>query len=323
MISPTTDHSLTFTEALQSGHRPALAQFPKSDLHNHALLGSRRERLEEHIGKRIPEPGPLTSIAALDQYVVTFLAPHLIDRVGFIYGMGACFQQAREDGVNLLEMSVDSAFVTHFPGRANGLVNLIQEIHRAIAPGICLIPQLGLNRAGNIPTLMNQVIEAIDAGFFQSIDLYGDELCRPASDFREIYENAAAAGWRLCAHAGEFGNAESVRSTVEVLNLQYVQHGIAAANAPDIMQWLADRKVQLNICPSSNVALHRVPSLREHPARRLFDHGVRITLNTDDLMIFGQSIVDEYFNCYSSGLFTARELDIIRVQGLESLKSIP
>lgn len=318
-----TQFTADFIRSLQLYDADALARIPKSDLHNHALLGSRRERLADRIGQAIPDPGVMKSMADLDQYILTHLAPHLLDRSGFIYGMGACFQQALEDGVSLLEMSVDSAFITLFPGRGKGLVNLIREMQRAIAPDIHIIPQLGLNRAGNIPTLLHQVIEAIDTGFFQSIDLYGDELCRPALDFREIYQTAAAAGWRLCAHAGEFGNAESVRNTVEVLNLQFVQHGIAAADSPDVMKWLADRQTQLNICPSSNVLLHRVRNLREHPIRELFNHGIRLTLNTDDLMVFGQGINDEYLNCYRVGLFSAGELDIIRQQGLESLKSIP
>ena len=62
--------------------------------------------------------------------------------------------------------------------------------------------------------------------------------------------------------------------------------------------------------------LSRAQSIATHPIRILFDHGVKVTINTDDLMIFDQSICDEYFNLFESGLFSAEELDVIRQQGI-------
>ena len=68
---------------------------------------------------------------------------------------------------------------------------------------------------------------------------------------------------------------------VEVLELDEVQHGIAAAGSSRVMTELARRGVRLNICPTSNLKLGRVASLRDHPIRRLHDAGVRVTVNTD------------------------------------------
>jgi adenosine deaminase len=68
--------------------------------------------------------------------------------------------------------------------------------------------------------------------------------------------------------------------------------------------------------PTSNLKLKRVKSLETHPARILFDNGVKITINSDDIMIFNQSVSDEFFNLYKAKLFLPEELDIIRLNGL-------
>ena len=127
---------------------------------------------------------------------------------------------------------------------------------------------------------------------------------------------AKDAGLRLKAHTGEWGDANSVQRAVEELGLDEVQHGIAAAEFKAVMRFLADHRIRLNICPTSNVMLGRVDSVAVHPIRKLYDAGVRVTVNTDDLLMFGQSVSDEYLNLYRAGVFSAAELDQIRQNGL-------
>jgi len=127
---------------------------------------------------------------------------------------------------------------------------------------------------------------------------------------------AKEAGLALKAHVGEWGDADSVQRAVEELELDEVQHGIAAAQSSSVMKFLADNRIRLNMCPTSNVLLGRVESLAEHPIRKLYDAGVKVTVNTDDLLVFGQSVSDEFLNLYQTGLFTVAELDEIRRNGL-------
>lgn len=310
-------HSTDFISALQQRDRGALARIPKSDLHNHALLGSRRSKLEAWSGKGIPAPpSKMKTISEMDAYLFGNLAPALMSHEGFAFGLGAAFQQAKEDGVNVLEMSIDSSFVRAFPNGANDLVALIKEIKNTVAPELMFIPQLGINRGGQPDWLMEDLLQGFETGYFRSIDLYGDELAQPPEIFKEIYQAAAAAGLHLKAHVGEFGDAASVRHTVEVLELEQVQHGIAAASSPEVMRWLSSNNIQLNVCPTSNVMLCRAESIASHPIRTLFDYGVKVTVNTDDLMIFDQSVSDEFYNLFDCGLFSAEELDEIRLEGL-------
>jgi adenosine deaminase len=82
------------------------------------------------------------------------------------------------------------------------------------------------------------------------------------------------------------------------------------------MRALANANVRLNICPTSNVKLGRIKSLAAHPIRALFDAGVRATIDTDDPLIFGTTLSEEFLAVFETGLMTAAELDAIRLEAL-------
>ena len=74
--------------------------------------------------------------------------------------------------------------------------------------------------------------------------------------------------------------------------------------------------------PESNIALKIVKSYKTHPIRILFDYGVKVTVNTDDVMLFNAGNSEQYLRLFKSGLLSAEELDLIRMNGLGSLKSV-
>jgi len=82
------------------------------------------------------------------------------------------------------------------------------------------------------------------------------------------------------------------------------------------MRMLADNHVRLNVCPTSNVMLGRVDRLETHPIRRLYDAGVEVTVNTDDVLVFGSGVSEEFLSLYQAKVFNADELDGIRRGGL-------
>lgn len=153
---------------------------------------------------------------------------------------------------------------------------------------------------------------------FYSIDLYGDEFAQPIENFKCIYHRAKSEGLRLKAHVGEWGTAEDVRKAVEELELDEVQHGIAAVNDESVVRFLADNHIRLNITPTSNVLLGRVASMKTHPIGRLYRNGVDITINSDDILIFDSDVSKEYLRLYEAGCLTAEELESIRRNGLKS-----
>ena len=240
--------------------------------------------------------------------------PYMNNWPAFEFTAGAAVRHACSDGVVPLESSFDIWAVRHHPDGLRGLAAFAASLQSQFRGQVDFRPEVGFSRSYVAkPDLMTSLSGAIETGVFRSIDMYAFEHdCEPEA-VRWIYEKAGAAGMKLKAHVGEFGGADEVKRTVEVLQLDEVQHGIAAAESTAVMNWLADNRIRLNVCPTSNVMLGAVADLKSHPIRALYDHGVQVTINTDDLMIFGQSVSDEYLNLYRAGVFTADELDAIRL----------
>ena len=178
---------------------------------------------------------------------------------------------------------------------------------------------IGLSRHCSI-SYMEKCLEPFwDHKEFYSIDLYGDELAQPIENFAPIYKKAKQHGLRLKAHIGEWGTAKDVMNGIELLQLDEVQHGIAAATSSEVINYLVSNKIRLNITPSSNIKLGRVASLEVHPIKELYRSGVDVTINSDDVLVFDSDVSNEYLRLYKANNLTAKELDDIRINGLRVL----
>jgi adenosine deaminase len=310
--------SRNFQQALAEEDLNALRGVPKGDLHCHGILAGNRRDWEAWLGGPVPVPPlPMDGLGGMHRYLGEVWRPLARTRAGMEFGLRAAFRQAQADGVTVLEMSYDTIIFDFYPEGVDTAVAILQAIHREVAPEIDFRPELGLNQAGDMAQMKAYFEAAAATGCFGAVDLYGPEGQRDLRDFVPFYRRAAALGWKRKAHSGEFGTAESVWRAVEVLELDAVQHGIGAADSQEVMRRLRNRGVQLNICPSSNIGLGRVPSLREHPIRRLFDAGVRVTVNSDDIFLFDRTVSQEFLALYQEGVFSAAELDAIRLAALD------
>ena len=102
------------------------------------------------------------------------------------------------------------------------------------------------------------------------------------------------------------------------LDLDEVQHGIAIMSDPSAVKEIKDRKIVFNVCPSSNIKLGIVHSYKLHPIGQMYRAGLAVTINTDDLLVFDETLSQQYLSLYSSGVLTAEELDCIRKLSLRS-----
>jgi len=126
-----------------------------------------------------------------------------------------------------------------------------------------------------------------------AVGIGGDELKGPAELFRDVYAWAADRGLRLTAHAGETGPPESVWGALN-LRAERIGHGLSALHDADLLEELAQRQVPVEVCLTSNRRTGLCPNLNDHPAKSYFDHGVMITLNTDDPAMFDTTLAREY-----------------------------
>ena len=305
---------MNFIEALSTDNLIAIRAAPKTDVHCHAFFSTRRENVERWIGHSLTKPPPkMNGLEEMMVYADAVLASPIKHREGFEFVGVSAMNDAVQDGVVMLEMSFDIRLAEFYPDGVAGLCAFIETLVERYREEAELRPELGFSR-GNAddPKLMSLAHEAVESGAFQSIDLYSRQEVCPPEVMKPLFAKARAAGMKRKAHVGEFGGAEEVRRTVEVLDLDEVQHGIGAAESVEVMRWLAEHQIRLNVCPTSNVMLGGVSDLASHPIRVLFDNGVSMTINTDDLMIFGQSVSEEYRNLYQAGVFSAQELEDIR-----------
>lgn len=305
---------MNFIEALTTDNLTAIKAAPKTDVHCHAFFSARRESVESWLGHPLTKPPlKMKGVEGMMAYADAILAPHIKHREGFEFVAVSAMDDAVQDGVVLLEMSFDIRLAEFYPDGLAGLWAFIEKLVERYAAKADLRPELGFSR-GNAddPTLMNLAHEAVEMGVFQSIDLYSRQEVCPPEVMKPLFTKARAAGMKLKAHVGEFEGADEIRRTVKVLDLDEVQHGIAAVESVEVMRWLSEHQIRLNVCPTSNVMLGGVSDLASHPIRVLFDNGIPVTINTDDLMIFGQSVSEEYQNLYRAGVFSAQELDDIR-----------
>jgi adenosine deaminase len=126
-----------------------------------------------------------------------------------------------------------------------------------------------------------------------AFDLAGDEKAYPPSLYVEVIERLEGSGLKLTTHYGESGGPQFPREAIEALGSMRLGHGISVAWDPEVTALARDRGVTLEMCPTSNVRTGGIPSLREHPARRLLDEGVRVTINTDNPGLFAIDLTHE------------------------------
>jgi aminodeoxyfutalosine deaminase len=158
----------------------------------------------------------------------------------------------------------------------------------------------------------------------------GDELSVPTEAFRAVYERAGEIGLHRLIHAGEVGGPEKIREAIELLGAERIGHGIAAINDPDLMDFLANRQIPLELCPGSNLKTgalalqlgRKAATIDDHPLPALLRHGIPIVLSTDDPAMFHTTLQTEYENAARMGL-QQDELTRIVEMGFQHAFSAP
>lgn len=126
-----------------------------------------------------------------------------------------------------------------------------------------------------------------------AIGLAGDEA-HPGDPFNDVFAAARDAGLHVVHHAGEAEGPASIRQALGPGRTERLGHGIRVLDDPDLVAEVRERRIPLEVCPSSNVALGFAPSLDEHPLPRLRDAGLIVTINTDIPSLIGAPLATEY-----------------------------
>jgi adenine deaminase len=119
------------------------------------------------------------------------------------------------------------------------------------------------------------------------VGLDSSEMGNPPSKFERVFTRARNLGLRAVAHAGEEGPPTYIHESLELLEVERIDHGVRCDRDDGLMRRLAQTRMPLTVCPLSNVALGVFSSLEDHNLARLLDAGLCVTVNSDDPAYFG------------------------------------
>ncbi|HEX7106652.1 MAG TPA: adenosine deaminase [Acidothermaceae bacterium] len=122
----------------------------------------------------------------------------------------------------------------------------------------------------------------------------GPEKGMPPQPYAKAFAIARDGGLGAVPHAGEVCGPESIRETIDALGANRVRHGISAIDDPELVDELIERRIVLDVCPTSNLRTKAVGSLDDHPLPRLVDAGLLCTVNTDDPAMFNTDLGREH-----------------------------
>ncbi len=149
-------------------------------------------------------------------------------------------------------------------------------------------------------------------------DLAGAEVDHPAKDHVDAFHLILNNNVNCTLHAGEAYGPESIHQAIHYCGAHRIGHGCRLAEDGDLLNYVNDHRIALEVCPSSNVQTGAVQSLKTHPARFYFDYGIRVTINTDNRLITDTSVTKELHLAHQHMGFSLEELKQIIMMGFKS-----
>ena len=282
-----------------AGVGAGLRGLPKADVHCHALLNAPLRAYERVLGHTLPKPPTrFADFAEFGDYLSANLFPATRTLGGMRALVRAGLERMAAEGVAYTEASIDLLLPMHIHVPPEAVIELVADERARIAPCLEWAPEIGINRRVSPERLWPSFVTHVESGLFRSIDLYDDERSGDLRELARFYHLAREHGLALKAHAGEICGPERIRETLEVLDVDAIQHGISAASDAKLIEELARRGTQLNLALSSNVAFGLAADYAQHPIRSFLAAGVNVALGTDDFTMFGADLCDEILHLH-------------------------
>lgn len=288
---------------------------PKAELHRHLELCVRESTIRE-LAPRFKIDLP-TEAAFRERFIIDqpmhdlgsvlgkfldtqklWADAELIERLTF----EACEDAYKIDNIRILEMRYAPTFIRQ------GHEDLsFESIHNAILAGVARAERRYPIAVGLI-CIIQRILPVKDAeavtdfaiahkGTFVGLDLADNEVGFDSKPFAPFFLRAREAGLGITVHCGEAAvpNAPRyVREAIEILGATRIGHGVQIYRDREVMKFVRDRGIVLELCPTSNYLTQAVPRLEEHPFPQLMDFGILTTINTDDPGIFNIDLNHEY-----------------------------
>lgn len=299
-----------------------IKKMPKIELHCH-LDGSMNldvtKELLKEIGKTYEDAQLMNMLQApedcpsLADYLTRFDLPISLIQTknGLRKSAKAVALDAATENVKYIEVRFAPTFSTNEGLSIRDIIESVQiglkeaEAEADIKTGIIVCAMRHLPMEINL-AMLKEARELYGAGVV-ACDLAGDEKAFPTRNFVEFFETAKKLGVPYTIHSGECGSVENIRVALE-LGAKRLGHGIAMGRDLDLMKECARRGIGVELCPSSNLQTKAITSFDEYPLRSFMAAGIPISINTDNRMVSGTTIVREFARVAEKFAITEEEL---------------
>ena len=315
--------------------RDAIRRLPKAELHCHLDGSVRPSTLAELAGEcgvNLPSSVPadvarmmcVTDAATLEEYLTRFeytiavmQTETAIERIAY-----ELVADAHADGVRYIEVRNAPLLNTKEGLTADAVVDATV---RGLARGqreFGVVARFIVCALRHLPpdSSLEQARLAVahkDRGVV-AFDLAGGEAGNPASDHAAAFRYAREHDLAVTVHAGEGYGVDSIRQAVHDCGANRIGHGTRLFEDTSLLQYVNDRRIALEMCPTSNVQTGAVKSYADHPFRDYFAKGLNVTLNTDNRLMSGTTLTDEYVHAANEMGFSMSDLALVALNGFAS-----
>jgi adenosine deaminase len=316
-------------------HSELLRRLPKAELHCH-LDGSVRPETLLELAREYRLPVPRDDAEALRDYMRVDDARSLEDYLARFDVTLGVMQTAEALERIAYELAIDAARdgVWYIEIRYAPVLNVkrgltleeaveapLRGLDRARRDGgaIARVIVCGLRHLSpDVSMQLARLAVAYKDRGVVAFDLAGGELGNPAAPHAAAFAYAREHDLACTCHAGEGAGASYVREAVHVCGAHRIGHATRLIEDESLTQYVNDRRIALEICLTSNVQTHAVESYEEHPLRRYYDRGMNVVLNTDNRLMSGTTLTDEYLLAAKALGFTFDELAEVALNGFTS-----
>ncbi|MEU2831393.1 adenosine deaminase [Streptomyces lavendulae] len=287
---------------------PFIAGLPKAELHVHHV-GSASPRIVAELASRHPDSKVPTDPEAVADYFTFTDFAHFIEVYLSVVDLvrtpddvrTLTFEVARDmarQNIRYAELTITPYSSTRRGIDEDAFMEAIEDARKAAEAelGVILrwcfdIPgEAGLEAAEETVRL---AVDLRPEGLV-SFGLGGPEIGVPRPQFKPYFDRARAAGLHSVPHAGETTGPETVWDAIRELGAERIGHGTSSTRDPELLAYLAEHRIALEVCPTSNIATRAVADLDEHPVKEMVAAGVPVTINSDDPPMFGTDLNNEY-----------------------------
>ena len=310
-------------------------RLPLTDIHRH-LDGNIRAQTILDLGRQFNLALPADELAALRPHVqITKTEPDLVSflqkldwGVAVLASLDACRRVAYEnveDAANAGLHYAELRFSPFYMAMKHQLpvAGVVEAVIDGVQSG-CRDFDIDIRLIGILSRTFGEqaCLQELDALLahregITALDLAGDELGFPGSLFLSHFNQARDAGWHITVHAGEAAGPESIWQAIKELGAERIGHGVKAVEDRALMDYLAEHRIGIESCLTSNIQTSTVASLANHPLKTFLEHGVIASLNTDDPAVQSVDIIHEYTIAAPAAGLTREQIRQAQINGLE------